>query len=339
VLRLRFLIFFLPAFLICISLKAQQGGINKKVQYETVYDDPYDINKLFLLIQPVYGEVYSTNTNIGFGLEVDYYLKDLMDFQFGFRTPYSQSTDLMRDAATKNSDALNQPKRFYFVELGLNYHIVDRKESSKSKFVLYSKNFRKYNKWETMVPESIFVPINIRKIYGIRLGGTAYQSTFEVNRVLENQGKHLPDSTSMGLNQVSFYSNIKSQGFYVGGSLELIKNVAIKFENLYDQNANDLMFNVYLDLLINPFISIEDITFIPESGNEVETISSDIIDTSMFGFRAGIQGKFNRGIGFSYGVETGLRPGIQGGGFYLMGVFSVPVFGFRLNKNQSNFEN
>ena len=80
-------------------------------------------------------------------------------------------------------------------------------------------------------------------------------------------------------------------------------------------------------------------TFIPESGNEVETISSDIIDTSMFGFRAGIQGKFNRGIGFSYGVETGLRPGIQGGGFYLMGVFSVPVFGFRLNKSQTNFEN
>ena len=38
-------------------------------------------------------------------------------------------------------------------------------------------------------------------------------------------------------------------------------------------------------------------------------------------------------------VETGLRPGIQGNGFYLMGVFSVPVFGFRLDKGQSNFEN
>jgi len=339
VLRLKFLIFFVPAFLIYINLKAQQGGINQKIQYETVYDDPYDINKLFLLIQPVYGEVYSTNTNIGFGLEVDYYLKDLMDFQVGFRTPYSQSTDLMRDAAAKNSDALNQPKRFYYTELGLNYHIVDRKRSSKSKFVLYSKNFRKYNKWETMVPESIFVPINIRQIYGVRLGGTAYQSTFDVNRVLENQGNQLPDSIAMELNQASFYSNIKSQGFYIGGSLELIKNVAVKFENLYDQNANDLMFNVYLDLLVNPFMTIEDITFIPESGSEVETISNEIIDTSMFGFRVGIQGKFNRGIGFSYGVETGLRPGIQGSGFYLMGVFSVPVFGFRLNKSQSNFEN
>jgi hypothetical protein len=339
VLRLRFLIFFVPAFLICINIKAQQGGLNKKVQYETIYDDPYDINKLFLMIQPVYGEVYSTNGNLGFGLGVEYYLKDLMDFQIGFRTPYSQATDLMRDAAIKNSDALTDQKRFYYTELGLNYHVVDRKQSSKSKFVLFSKNFKKYNKWETMVPETIFVPINIRKIWGVRLGGTAYRSTFDFNRVMENQGKELGPDSSADLDQVSFYSNINSQGFYVGGSLELIKNVAIKFENLYDPNANDLMFNVYLDLLINPFISIEDITFIPESGTEVETISGDIIDTSIFGFRAGIQGKFNRGIGFSYGVETGLRPGIQGSGFYLMGVFSVPVFGFRLDKGMSNFEN
>jgi hypothetical protein len=143
----------------------------------------------------------------------------------------------------------------------------------------------------------------------------------------------------MELNQASLYSNINSQGFYIGGSLELIKNVAIKFENLYDQNANDLMFNVYLDLLVNPFTSIEDVTFIPESGNDVETISSEIIDTSMIGFRAGIQGKFNRGIGFGYGIETGIRPGIRGSGFYLMGVFSVPVFGFRLSKGKSGFEN
>jgi len=188
VFRLRFLIFFVPAFLICINIKAQQGGLDKNVQYETIYDDPYDINKLFLWIQPVYGEVYSTNTNLGFGLGVDYYLKDIMDFQLGFRTPYSQATDLMRDAATKNSDALNDPKRFYFVELGLNYHVVDKKQSSKAKFVLFSKNFKKYNKWETMVPESIFVPINIRKIWGVRLGGTAYQSTFEVNRVVGQPG-------------------------------------------------------------------------------------------------------------------------------------------------------
>jgi len=339
VLRLRFLIFFVPAFLIHLNLKAQQAVPDKSPQYETVYDDPYDINRLFLMVQPVYGEVFSTNTNIGFGLEVDYYLKDLFDFQVGFRTPYSQSTDLMRDAADKNNDALNKPKRFYYVEGGLNYHIIDRKESSTSKFVLYSKNFLKYNKWETMVPENILVPTNLRRIYGMRLGGTAYQSSIDVNRILSNQGKSFNDTSSIGINQASIYSNITSQGFYIGGSMELIKNVAINFENLYDQTANDLMFSVFLDLLINPFITIEDINYIPESSDEIQTFSSDIIDTNMFGFRGGVKGRFNRAIGFSYSVEIGMRPGVKGSGFYIMGVFSVPVFGFRLNKGETAFTN
>jgi hypothetical protein len=339
VLRLRFLIFFVPAFLINLNLKAQEAVPDKPPQYETVYDDPDDINELFLLVQPVYGEVFSTNTTIGFGLEVEYYLKDLFDFQVGFRTPYSQSTDLMRDAAVKNSDALNNPKRFYYVEGGLNYHVVDRTESSKSKFVLYSKNFRKYNRWETMVPENILVPSNLRRIYGIRLGGTAYQSSIDVNRILINQEISFNDTSSIGINQASIYSNIMTQGFYIGGSMELIKNIAINFENLYDQTANDLMFSVFLDLLINPFITIEDIIYIPESSDEIQTFSSDIIDTSMFGFRGGIEGKFNRAIGFGYSVEIGIRPGVKGNGFYLMGVFSVPVFGWRLNKGKTSFVN
>ena len=331
-LRLKILIFFVPAFLIHIHLKAQNTVVDKTVEYETIYDDPYDINKLFLFIQPVYGEVFSTNTNIGFGLGGEYYLKDIIDFQLGFRTPYATSTDLMRHASDKNNDALNTPKRFYYVEGGLNYHVVDRKESSRSKFILYSKNFKKYNKWETMIPESILIPSNLRRIYGIRAGGTAYQSSFDVNRVLNNQENAFNDSSSIILEEASIYGNIASQGFYIGGSMELIRNIAVNYENLYDQTASDLMFSVFLDLLINPFISIEDIQYQSESSDETETVSADIIDTNMIGFRGGIKGKFNRAIGFSYSVEIGMRPGIKGSGFYLMGVFSVPVFGFRFDK-------
>jgi hypothetical protein len=332
VLRLRLLLFFVPAFLIHIHLKAQTTIVNKTVQYETIYDDPYDINKLFLLVQPVYGEVFSTNVNIGFGLSAEYYLKDILDFQVGFRTPYAMSTDLMRHAADKNNDALNTAKRFYYVEAGLNYHVVDRKESSRSKFILYSKNFKKYNRWETMIPESMLVPSNLRRIYGIRAGGSAYQSSFDVNRVLSNQGNAFNDTSSISLDQASIYGNIASQGFYIGGSMELIRNIAVNFENLYDQTASDFMFSVFLDLLINPFITIDDIQYQSETSDEIETVPAEIIDTNMWGFRGGIKGKFNRAIGFSYSVEIGLRPGIKGSGFYLMGVFSVPVFGFRFDK-------
>ena len=338
-LKLKLLIFFTPAFLLNLNLKAQKVIVDNSVQYETVYDDPYDINKLYLLIQPVYGEVFSTSTNIGFGMEVDYYLKNIMDFQVEFRTPYARATDLMRDAAEKNSDALNTPKRFYFGELGVNYHLVDRNVSSKSKFVLYSDNFKKFNKWKTMVPDYIFVPSNLRRIYGIRFGGLAYQSSFDVNQVIEDQGKSISIIPTSDENQLSFYSNIASQGFFIGGSIEMIKNIAINFENLYDQTANDLMFTVFLDLLILPFTTIEDFQYISETDMELQSISSDIIDTNALGFRGGVKGKFNRAIGFGYSAEIGLRPGIKGKGFYVMGVFSVPVFGFRLNKGDTSFVN
>ena len=337
--KLRILIFFYTAFLLYLPLQAQKSRINYSVEYETVYDDPYDINRFYILIQPLYGEAFSTNTNIGFGLEANYYLKDIMDFQIGFRTPYSKGSDLMRDAASKNSDALNTPKRFYYGELGMNYHLVDRLISTKSKFVLYSKNFLKFNRWKTMVPEYVYVPSNLRRILGIRLGGSAYQSAFDVGKVLDKQNMPLENIIPSEDTQLSFYSNINSQGFYIGGSMELIKNIAINFENLYDQTANDLMFTVFVDLLIHPFITIQDIRYQRDSGMSIEYISNEIIDSNLFGFRAGIKGKFNRAIGFGYSVETGIRPGIQGKGFYLMGVFSVPVFGFRLNKEASAFVN
>jgi hypothetical protein len=216
--------------------------------------------------------------------------------------------------------------------------LVDRSISTKSKFILYSKNFLKFNRWKTMVPEYVYVPSNLRRIFGIRLGGSAYQSAFDVEKVLDKQNMSLEHVIPSIDTQLSFYSNINSQGFYIGGSMELIKNIAINFENLYDQTANDLMFTVFVDLLMHPFTTIETISY-RESGMSLEYISNDIIDSNLFGFRAGIKGKFNRAIGFGYSVETGIRPGIRGKGFYLMGVFSVPVFGFRLNKEASAFVN
>ena len=328
----RLFVFFLPAFLLNLTLLAQRNAVNNSVQYETVYDDPFDINRFFVQIQPVYAEVFGLNNNIGFGLELDYYLKELMDFQVAFRTPYARSTDLMRDASSKNNDLANSGKRFFFGELGLTYHVIDRKMSSKSKFVLYSKNFQKYNRWKTMTPEHIYVPSNIRRIVGIRAGGSAYQSSFDVLKVLEDQGSSIMEILPQGEDRLSFYSNIKSQGFYIGGSLEMIKNIAIGFDNLYDQTANDLMFTAFFDILFYPFISVED--FVLSEGSVI--YPSDLIDTNMLGFRGGIKGKFNRSLGFAYSVELGLRPGIQGSGFYLMGVFSVPVFGFRMDKGKGS---
>ena len=173
------------AFLILISHVnyAQRSVINKTATYEELYDDPYDVNKLFVQLIPLYGELFFTNINVGWGIKGDYYHNDLFDVSLHFRKPYGQRSDFMRSVAEKNSDVLNTPKKFYFLELGGTYHIVDKEEETESKFILYTKNYARDNQWETMVPEYIVAPTKRRRIYGARLGMMNYQSTIDMEKV------------------------------------------------------------------------------------------------------------------------------------------------------------
>jgi hypothetical protein len=309
-------------------LPAQNIIEDDSITYETFYDDPMHINKLYFHIQPVYGELFMTNVNFGYGFEVDYFLKNSFDFNASFRRAYGQKTDFVRDVAEKNSDVLNDPKKFYFAELGLAYHIIDREEASRAKFILYSKTFQYGNKWETMVPKYINAPAQLRRIYGVRLGAASYQSTIDVNRIIINQGEISSDA----LNGLSAYSSIVNYGFYIGGLMKLIKNVTINFDQIYQQVTNDLFFSTYLDLLVFPFTTVEDIRYVPSAGSPEEILPGDNINTTMIGARAGINGKFNRDFSFGYNVELGYRPGIQGQNFYILGKISFPLLGFMLEK-------
>jgi len=310
-----------------ISLHAQYPEEDEAVTYETFFDDPSDINKLYLHIQPLYGELFMTNVNIGYGFEVDYYLKDLFDFNINFRKTYSRKFDFIRDVAEKNSQVLNDTRRFYYGEIGVTYHIIDREESSKSKFFLYSDTFKQQKKWETMVPKYIVAPSKLRRIYGLRVGAASYQSTFDVNRTVKNQGEVALDT----LGGLSVYSNIMNHGFYIGGLLKLIRNVTINFDEIYQQVTNDMIFSTYLDLLIFPFTTVDDMNF---PGTDVGMIlSNEIIITNMLGIRAGINGRFNRDFSFGYNIEMGYRPGIKGQNFYFMGKLSFPLIGLLLKKS------
>jgi hypothetical protein len=307
-------------------LPAQNIIEDDSITYETFYDDPQHINKLYIHLQPVYGELFMTNVNLGYGLEVDYFLKNLFDFNVSFRKTYSQRSDFVRDVAEKNSEVLNDPKKFYFAEIGVAYHIIDREEASRAKFILYSKTFKYGNKWESMVPRHIQAPAQLRRIYGIRAGAASYQSAIDVNRIIIDQGNISPDA----FNGLSAYSNIVNHGFYLGGLMKLIKNVTINFDQIYQQVTNDLIFSTYFDLLFFPFTTVEDIRYIPAPDTNEEVFSGENINTTMLGARAGINGKFNRDFSFGYNVELGYRPGIKGQNFYLLGKISFPLVGFML---------
>ena len=310
------------------------------VTYEEVYDEPYAINKLFLQFQPLYGEVFATNVNAGYGLEAHYFYQDKANFKALFRKTYSSSFyDLNRDLAKQVSDVDNEARVFSYFEFGGTYHAKDAEKSSKTKMFLYEKVYTK-NAWAAMVPLNAEIPCKVRTIYGARLGGIVWASSVDVNRALEAQGlvnDDLKNSEGNGLpDNIDIFSNISSGGLYMGGSITWIRNIAVNFDK-FEAGVDDLILTTYFDILYSPSLELDDIVYTPKDVNGVGIVDQrrtyDIgpLKTKSFGFRAGIEGKFNRTLSWAYGGEIGYRPSVEGQGFFAMLKISIPVFSTNLD--------
>jgi hypothetical protein len=324
------------------------------VTYEEIYDEPYSVNSLFVQLQPLYGEFFGTNPTAGFGLESSYYLKDKLDFRAHFRKTYTEKFfDYSRDLANKNSNVDNKQVAFLYYELGATYHAKDFEQSSKTKMFLYKKSY-KGGLWAARVPLNAVIPCKVRKIYGVRLGAMAWQSTAELGRAMALQdltNDDLKDSEGNGLPltyndgnvdlPVDAFSNIYSKGVYLGGSLTMIKNVAVNFDK-FEEGIDDLIFTAYFDILYAPSLKVDDVvyTYEPNDPNfpgETHTFDVSPIKTSSFGFRAGLDGKFNRMLSWGYGGEIGYRPTFKGMGFYALIKISFPIFGTNLDYKVESF--
>ncbi len=315
------------------------------VVFDELYDEPYAINKLFIGFQPLYGEVFATNVNAGYGAEVHYLHKTYFDVKAHFRKSYSSSFfDFNRDLARKTSSVENTPEIYNYFEFGGTYHIKDFDVSSTTKIFLHKKKMSS-QRWAATVPLYAQVPSKLRKIYGARAGAVVWNSTVDLNRVLEDQGltngdivngegTGLPDATldvNGNLQDFNVFSNIYSTNVYVGGSLSLIRNIAVSFDT-YDEGLDDGLLTLYFDLLFAPSLNLDPVIY---GGEEYST---DVIKLNKIGFRAGLEGKYNRTLSWGYGGEIGYRPSVDGSGFYAMFKLSFPLFSSNLDNKVEAFE-
>ena len=323
-----------------ISFSQEEQRDKNAVTYEEIYDEPYAINKLFIHFQPLYGEVFATNVNAGFGFEAQYYLQDKADFKAQYRQTYGRKFyDLNRDVATNVSDVDNRINAFNYLEIGATYHAKDFEKNSKTKMFLYKKIYKR-NTWAAMVPLNVEIPCKVRTIYGVRLGGIIWNSSVDINRTLEEQGlspDDLKNTEGNGLpDDIDIFSNVSVGGAYVGGSISWMRNVAVSFDK-FEAGVDDLIFTTYFDILYSPSIELDDIVYTPLDPNGVRivdltrTYAIAPIKTKSFGFRAGLEGKFNRAFSWAYGGEIGYRPGLSGGGFFAVVKISFPVFSSNLD--------
>ena len=312
---------FLIVMLGCVlTAFAQEGRTDMTdVTYEQLYDEPYNVQKFFIGFQPFYGEVFATNVNAGFGADAHYFMKNKVNFRAHFRKTYSSSFfDMNRQSARQNSSVDNRPTPFGYFEAGMTWHFKDFEEEGKTKLVLYKKSY-KGNKWAARVPLHASIPCKVRKIYGGRIGGIVWNSTLDVTRALIVDGKTNADLANLP-DDANLFSNIHSGGLYAGSSITWIRNVAVGFDQ-FESNVDDSMVTLYADVLYSPYLKVDDIQYLDQAYN------TGVLKIKSFGFRLGLDGKFNRKVGWGYGGEFGYRPTVAGLGFFATFKVAIPLYG------------
>lgn len=318
---------FIIGLLLVVTFNGYSQATKKSnaLKYTVTYDDPYDIKKLFIHFQPIVGDIGALNVIGGFGLEANYYHKDKLDFEFSGRTSYGTKFDIVRDAAIKNAINENPIVAYFYLDMGGTYHIIDQTKESESKVLLYSKRL-KGNEWAATVPKNAVIKNTVREIVGGRAGAMAYSTSTDLSKVFAKQELEVFFNDGTPVDPRDLYTNVTAYGFYVGGSMSWFKNFAVTFESRWEPNGDDLLMTTYLDVLYSPSITIDDIII---AGEEISLAD---VKQAPLGFRAGLKGKFNRQLGWGYGVESGLRPGIEQNGFFFTFKLSFPIFGTKLEQ-------
>jgi len=321
-----------------------QSQDSKAITYKTIFDDPNDLYKLWIGLQPLYTDLFVSNLNIGFGAQAHYYHGTLFDCKIQARKAYGEFSDQYRNLSNK-SDSKNvggsstsikyEPTVFNYFEVGGTYHVVDKVQQGKAKIILYSK---RYKDWSSTVPQYIWVPAQVRLIYGARLGGIWFDTTTDLQRALQKQNTSISNregTQTIDGNSGNLFGNVHTRALYIGGSATRIKNIAIKPDKGYGVLLNDIILTAYFDLIIAPSVKVDDVILGNDLGDTRYLTES--IKTRMIGGRVGIDGLFNREFSWSYGAEIGFRPSVASGGFYTLIKLGFPVFGTKLSQQKEAF--
>lgn len=329
------------------------------INYKTVFDDPYDINQLWVNLSPISAYAGSDNVSLGYGVSARLFVKSKLQFTGSFHSNYAPGTDLMRTNAKQNASVhllpvgerhdavykqVNTFIPFSLVELGVQYAISDVEKRSTSRIMLTSKKVRVM---EFTNVDEISVNSRNRHIWGVRLGGQSYGSTVSLNKPMERQGAILTTDNGTQLTaqgqtlsegnastkyRNQLYSNLRVAAVTVGGSYQLIRNVAIKADK-FGNLANNIIVSTFADVMVAPSPMLDDVRIARATGG-YDTYSTKGLAVRKLGFRTGFDVSYNQDLHYSFGAEMGVRPGLQSQGFYVAARVSFPALAFRLNRSR-----
>ena len=324
--------FSLLLLLLTLQARAQQPTTPEfTAGAEVLYDRPAEIRKMFIGFQPLYGEFFTANVNAGFGIDAHYMPGRKFDARLQYRQPWaSRFFDQAREDARRNKDTDNKPVLFNYLEVGFSYHLIDQEKKGKLKVIVYDKRL-KGEKWAASVPETKALDGQVRVVVSARTGLIRWQSALDVSGALDRQGNTnaavgLPETIVDGLGRtvpLRAYSNMNSLVTFLGVGYARIRNAAVGFQK-FESTLDDGIMTYYADILYAPSTIFQDVTW------SSATYALDAVRKTSFGYRVGLDSKFNRVIGLGLGAEAGKRPGPAKDNFYLVFKVAIPVLGSNL---------
>ena len=333
---------------------------NRVINYKTVFDDPYDINQLWIGISPLSAYVSGTNMALGFSLTTRIMLGSKAQINGVYQGSYGKGLDQVRFLAEKNGginyrSGLERRDRtiaqnnnfvpFTHLELGGQYAIADREVKGTSKIMLTSKKARVM---EFTNVDYVVVNSKTRHIWAARAGAKLFGSAVILNPAMKKQNLSLkatdgttlmPNGSTVSADGATsrgtgnqLFSNLQYIGAYVGGSYTRINNVTIKADK-FGNLANNVAFTAYSDFIVAPKPILTEVQLESATGptNKVDVSG---LKVNKLGFRTGFDIFYNQDLHYSVGAEVGYAPGLRNQRLYMMARFSFPTFSFKIKRNR-----
>ena len=298
----------------------------QSVSYRIQENDVTDIKRVSIQVNPFYTEIYGgvNFATIGAGLAAEVSILKRIELKGEFRMAYldgnsglgevSKVTGLLHPTCKGGTNRTN------YTEAGGAFYIFNWTKTRNLKVTLHSSTVGR-----TTYSESIMVPGNRRRMFGPRGGFIFYNTGTQVGKNARSDGQPSPfiikngaDTMRVGdptANNVDgsdvTYANtmVNSTVFYAGISLKSITNLIISADG-YGTKKHQGVYDIYVDYLLCPYVSMKDVYTHGGQRWDVEHTSKGF---KAAGWRVGVSYRSVNKFGFCYKFEVGERPGLYFG--------------------------
>lgn len=301
-----------------ISVFISINAIGQNISYSISSDDPYDLKRTTIHLDPFYADAYWTNVTMGWGIRANYILDKSLCFGLTFRRAYfdMNAREHIDNSLMYSASGLS---KHIHIEPVAYYTLSDQTKRTNMKIVLSSSSYTVGNYRYTNT-QYIYVPGTARNIFSAR-GGVSFINTAidisEGDGASDFVAEDSKDKTrtfqfgaygqKQGGNSIySGYTMMKTAAIFAGLSYKYITNLLVYVEG-WGNRRNAGLNDIFLDFMFAPVVSFADMS---SADNTVWNIDNKNI--SRMGWRFGWQYRHPNKTWMSFETAFGARPGYKG---------------------------